>query len=308
MRNFKEKVAFITGGASGIGLGIAKAFADAGMKIVLADLRRDALDEAVAYFEKRQLPVHSIQLDVTDRAAYERAADETEKVFGKIHILVNNAGVGAGKSIEKTTFRDWDFGVAVNFMGVVNGILTILPRILKHGEEGHIVSTASMAALSAVEANAIYNATKSAVVALMETVACDLKNTNVGASVYCPGPVSSNLAVTSQLVRPDHLKNEEELAASPPVKGNPSANDLFMTPEEAGRRVLRGIERNDLYILTHPEFKEGVKARCDAILRAFPDEPLNKERTELLKKFGTLLYNPIYDIQTTPGPMDGKTE
>ena len=142
-------------------------------------------------------------------------------------------------------------------MGVVNGILTILPRILKHGEEGHIVSTASMAALSAVEGNAIYNATKSAVVALMETVACDLKNTNVGASVYCPGPVSSNLAVTSQLVRPDHLKNEEELAASPPVKET-SANGCY----DSGRsewRVLRGIERNDLYILTHPEFKEGGK-------------------------------------------------
>src|SRR5690554_3987024 len=207
MKNVAGKVAFITGGASGIGLGIAKACAGAGMKVIIADLRQEALDEAVTYFNDNKLPVHSIQLDVTDRDAYAKAADEAEKVFGKIHVLVNNAGIGMGGSIEKLTFKDWDFGIGINLMGVINGIVTILPRMLKHGEEGHIVSTSSMAALSAVDANAVYNATKSAVVALMETVAADLKNTKIGASAFCPGPVSSNLGVTSQAVRPDHLKN-----------------------------------------------------------------------------------------------------
>ncbi|NLM51796.1 MAG: SDR family NAD(P)-dependent oxidoreductase [Firmicutes bacterium] len=306
MQNVAGKVAFITGGASGIGLGIAKAFAKAGMKVVIADLRQDALDEAMTFFQEKKLPVHPVKLDVTDRQAYAQAADEAEKVFGKVHVLVNNAGVAMPGSIEKTTFKDWDFGVNVNLMGVVNGILTFLPRMLAHGEESHIVTTSSMSGLSVVDGNVIYNATKAALITMTETMAADLKNTNVGVSVFCPGPVSSNLGYTSQIVRSEHLKNEEQ-GQIPPRKTS-SAHEAFMSPEEVGLRVLRGIKRKDLYILTHPEFKTGLKARFDAILRAFPDEPINEKRVAVIKNIGTLLYNPIYEMQTTPGEPDWETE
>ncbi|HSW58468.1 MAG TPA: SDR family NAD(P)-dependent oxidoreductase [Dehalococcoidales bacterium] len=308
----KGKTAFVTGGASGIGLGIARALAAHGMNTVIADSRQDALDEAMVYFGKANLRVHPLKLDVTDRAAYTRAADETEALFGKIHVLVNNAGVAVGGPVQFTSFKDWDFGVGINIMGVINGIVIILPRILKHGEEGHIVTTSSTAGITAVGMNAIYNTTKFAVAGLMETLATDLQGTKVGASVFCPGPVASNLGKSTQANRPEHLKNDGPPAWRPPPPPSGSGNrpplfdtSLFMTPEEVGERVLRGIMRQDLFIFTHPEFKEGVRVRNEALLRAFPDEPDNVKRHELLARFGTLIYNPIYEKQTTPGPLNG---
>jgi NAD(P)-dependent dehydrogenase (short-subunit alcohol dehydrogenase family) len=307
MENLQGKVAFITGGASGIGLGIAKACARHGMKVVIADMRQEALDEALAYFKERNVPAHTIQLDVTNRDAYIKAADEAEAVFGKIHVLINNAGVAAGSGpMYKATFKDWDFIIGVNITGVANGIAIVLPRILEHGEGGHVVSTASKGALTCVGMSGLYCATKYAVAGMMETLATDLQGTGVGASVFCPGPVTSNLGVSSAAVRPENLKNDKEgILPPPPGAGKmPDWSKIFMPPEEVGERVIRGIKRNDLFILTHPEFKEGIIARNDAVVRAIPDEPVNEERKAVLKNFGTLLYNPIYDTQTTPGAPD----
>ena len=139
-----------------------------------------------------------------------------------------------------------------------------------------------------VDGNVIYNATKAALITMTETMAADLKY-KCGGFRFCPGPVSSNLGYTSQIVRSEHLKNEEQ-GQIPPRKTS-SAHEAFMSPEEVGLRVLRGIKRKDLYILTHPEFKTGLKARFDAILRAFPDEPINEKRVAVIKNIGTLLYN-----------------
>jgi NAD(P)-dependent dehydrogenase (short-subunit alcohol dehydrogenase family) len=149
MKELKDKVAFVTGGASGIGLGIVGACVEAGMKVVLADLRQDHIDQATEKFKHsgQTQRVHAIRLDVTDREAMSAAARETERVFGKVHLLVNNAGVGIQGPFQGITYADWDFGLAVNLGGVVNGIQTFLPRIRAHGEGGHIVSTASLAAL-----------------------------------------------------------------------------------------------------------------------------------------------------------------
>ena len=145
MDNVDGKVAFITGGASGIGLGMAKAFTKAGMKAVIADLRADHIAEAKAYFDAtpQKDAVHFIELDVTDRAAYARAADEAERVFGKVHVLCNNAGIGISGEISKATYHDWDWAMSVNLDGVFNGIHIFLPRIRAHGEGGHIVNTSS---------------------------------------------------------------------------------------------------------------------------------------------------------------------
>lgn len=307
MENLQGKTAFITGGASGIGLGISKACAGHGMNVVIADARREALYDARSWFIERKYPVHTIRLDVTDRPAYEAAADEAESVFGNIHVLVNNAGVAAGSGpLWDASFNDWDFIAGINITGVFNGIKTILPRILKHGEGGHVVSTASKGGLICVGMSGLYCATKYAVAGMMETLATDLQGTGVGASVFCPGPVTSNLGFSSAQVRPDTLKNETEKLPPPPPSGGkfPDWGKVFMSPEEVGERVIRGIKRNDLFILTHPEFKDGLIARNEAIVRAVPEEPANTERTEVLKNFGTLIYNPIYDTQTTPGLPD----
>jgi NADP-dependent 3-hydroxy acid dehydrogenase YdfG len=312
MENVEGKTAFITGGASGIGLGIAKACARYGMKVVIADSRQDALDEAMTYFKEKSLPVHPIKLDVADRPAYIKAADEAEAVFQKIHVLVNNAGVASGGITQNTTFKDWDFSVGVNIIGVANGLVIILPRILKHGEGGHVVSTSSTAGFCAVNGNIIYNACKYAIAGMMETLAGELMGTNVGASVLIPGPTTTNLGPSTFANRPEHLRNEGQTWPPQPPAGMPrrppamfeEMRKIFMDPVETGERVLRGIRRNDIFIHTHPEFREGYIARHDAVIRAIPDEPPNEKRREMIRKMGTLGYNPVYERQTTPGPPD----
>jgi NAD(P)-dependent dehydrogenase (short-subunit alcohol dehydrogenase family) len=312
MKDLKGKVAFITGGASGIGLGIAKACARHGMKVVIVDKRQKALDEAMAYFKEKKLPVHPIQLDVTDREAYAKAADEAEKVFGKIHVLVNNAGVGSGGPIQMTTFKDWDYSVSVNLGGVINGVVTILPRILKHGEGGHIVSTSSTNGIAATGVSVPYCTTKFAVAGMMEALATELQDKGIGASVLIAGPNMTNLGQSSFENRPEHLRNEGETWPPKPPPGAPnrprrSPEEMmtaFIDPAETGERVVRGIRNNDLFIHTHPEFKEGYIARHDAIIRAIPEEPRNQKRYDIISTFGTVFYNDIYDKQKPVGPPD----
>jgi NAD(P)-dependent dehydrogenase (short-subunit alcohol dehydrogenase family) len=309
MKDFKGKVAFITGGASGIGLGIAKAFAKYGMKVVIADSRQDALDEAMAYFKNSGQPVHPIKLDVTDRAAYVKAADEAEAVFGKIHVLVNNAGVSCGGPVQNLTYKDWDFGLSVNLGGVINGVMTVLPRILKHGEGGHIVSTSSTCGLMGSAGMTIYCTTKYAVTGMMECIATDLQDKGIGVSVLFPGLTRSNMGVSTVANRPPHLRNEGEPWPPPPPQRDPKRqsfdpNDVFMEPEETGERVVRGIRNNDLFIITHPEWKAGFRARNEAIMRAVPDEPRKQKRWDIIMTFGTIIYNDIYDKQKQVGPPD----
>ncbi len=301
MKKVRGKVAFITGGGSGIGLGMAKAFAANGMKIIIADIRQDALDEAMDYFQKTKYKVYPIRLDVTDRKAYAEAADKAESVFGKVHVLVNNAGVGAGGLMQDATFNDWDFVMGVNVTGVINGIVTFLPRMRKHGEECHVLATSSSGGIFAVGGAGIYCASKYAVAGIMESLATDLQGTNINVSVYFPGPVQSNLPITSNMLRPEHLKNEGQPQMPPPQNGRPQRppfdQSVFMDPVEVGERVLRGIKRGDLFIMTHPEFTDGIKARNKALLRSIPNELPDEKRHAMLKHFGTLLYNPIYDKQ-----------
>jgi len=312
MKDIKGKVAFITGGASGIGLGIAKACAKYGMKVVIVDSRQDALDEAMAYFKEKKLPAHPIKLNVTDRVAYAKAADEAEKVFGKIHVLVSNAGVGSGGGpVEKLTYKDWDYSMGVNVGGCINSIMTIVPRILKHGEGGHIVATSSTCGLMGSSNFTIYCTTKYAVAGMMECLATELQDKNIGVSILIPGPTMTNLGKSSFENRPAELRNEGETwppRMPPPPKGAPprrppgDMRGVMMEPEETGERVLRAIRDNDLFIITHPEWKAGFNARNEAIIRACPDEPRNEKRWDIIMNFGTIIYNPIYDKQKQVGP------
>jgi len=313
MKDIAGKTAFITGGASGIGLGIAKACAKYGMNVVIADMRQEALDEALAYFKAKNQPAYAVNLNVTDREAYAKAADEAESAFGNIHVLVNNAGVGAICSVDTMTYKDWDFGMGVILDGTINGVQTILPRMLKHGEGGHIVATSSTNGIAASGVALIYCTAKFAVAGMMEALGTELQGRNINCSVLVPGPTSTNLGRTSAETRPDDLKNEGvsyELPAPPPdadqeeMMARMSDPNVWMNPLETGERVLRGIRNNDLFIITHPEFKNGFNARHEAIMRACPDEPPNPSRLEVMQGFGTVMYNDIYDKQQQVGPPD----
>jgi NAD(P)-dependent dehydrogenase (short-subunit alcohol dehydrogenase family) len=272
MQNVQGKVAFVTGGASGIGLGIAGAFAAAGMKVVLADLRRDHIDEAMADFDRRgdAHNVHPIQLDVTDRKAMAAAADETERVFGKVHVLVNNAGIGIQGPFKGISYEDWDFGMAVNLGGVINGLQTFLPRIRAHGEGGHVVSTASLAALVPMPAQfVIYVAAKAAVVTISETIRDELLQENIGVTVLCPGPIRTNIGELAKNRPPqfgvgDAFREAEEAGAT--KVPFPS----MMEPAEVGSLVLNAVLHNELYVITHGEWRPMAEARHAAQLAATP--------------------------------------
>ena len=284
MQDLEGKVAFVTGGASGIGLGIVKRMVEAGMKVVIADLRQDHIDEALQYFEERQQGrnVHAIKLDVTDRAAMAAAADETEKVFGKLHVLVNNAGVGIEGPLKEASYADWDFGIGVNLGGVINGVQTFVPRIKKHGEGGHVVSTASLAGMVVMPANmAMYATAKAGVIAMMEAIRGELAADGIGVSVLCPGPIKSNIHQLSQN-RPQQFGGPSEgFAKAADYLATRQVSDLWMEPEQVGDMVLDAIRNDKLYIITHGEFADAVRGRMEAMLDAMPKE-LNPE---LLKSF-----------------------
>jgi NAD(P)-dependent dehydrogenase (short-subunit alcohol dehydrogenase family) len=272
MKDLEGKVAFVTGGASGIGLGIASAFVAAGMKAVLADLRQDHIDAAIAKFKQgaQSSSVHAIRVDVTDRAAMAAAADETERVFGKVHVVVNNAGIGIQGPFNGITYEDWDFGLAVNLGGVINGLQTFLPRIRSHGEGGHIVNTASLAALVPMPAQyVIYVAAKAAVVTISETIRGELTQENIGVSVLCPGPVRTNIGELAKN-RPakfgvgDAFQRAEEAGAT--HVPFPS----MMEPTQVGQLVLKAVQNNELYIITHGEWRQAAEARHEGLIAAMP--------------------------------------
>ena len=304
MDKLRGKTAFITGGASGLGLSIAKAASDAGMKVVLADLRKPVLDEALQWFKDNGREAVGIELNVTDREAFAKAAEEAISTFGNIHLLCNNAGIGCVRGpLWEVSSKDTDVAIDVNLRGVLNGIQAIVPGMLAHGEGGHIVNTSSKNGLLPPATLGLYNLTKGAVVSLTETLAAELPE-GYGASVFCPGPFKTNLGTTTREVQA-MLKGEPIPPESPSsMKEQLKDAELYFDPEEAfsrempaeiaGQLVLRGIRRGDLYIITHPEFYEGVKARYDAVLRAFPkDKP-----SEAFKNvFSFLTYNPVFAKQ-----------
>ena len=292
MKDTKGKVAFITGGASGIGLGMAKAFVSAGMKAVLADIRDDHLDAARAHFAEAGGEVHCLKLDVTDRDGFARAADEAEDVFGNVHVLCNNAGIGVAGPIQLATYDDWDWVMDVNLGGVINGVVTFVNRMIEHGEGGHIVNTASKSGLFSSGQAGLYITAKFGVVGLSEALRTDLQGTNVSVSAFCPGPVATNIG-DSPKTRPAN-RAETGYAETDKRRQNLGAEIIWMDAVEVGERVLNGIRNDEIYILTHPEFRDGVIARHEAIMRAFPDEPINRERADSIR---FLLSNPIYDAK-----------
>ncbi|HIC33889.1 MAG TPA: SDR family NAD(P)-dependent oxidoreductase [Gammaproteobacteria bacterium] len=277
MRNITGKVAFITGGASGMGLAMARSFAAAGMKVAIADIEQDALDRVKAEFDASNAEVITLQVDVTDRAAMEAAADATEAAFDKVHVLVNNAGVAVGGSLDQMSYEDWDWVMGVNLDGVVNGLQAFVQRIKAHGEGGHVVNTASLAGHFAIPGLGIYTATKYAVVGISETLRADLKQHDIGVSVLCPGVVNTNI-FDSGRNRPSHLQGETDTAKmvlSEDVAGPEQEQRLAemmakaLDPAVVGDMVLHSIQEDEFYIFSHPELEPMVSGRAAEVTDAF---------------------------------------
>jgi NAD(P)-dependent dehydrogenase (short-subunit alcohol dehydrogenase family) len=290
MQNVSRKTAFVTGGASGIGLGIAKALLAAGMNVVIADIRDDHLAEATEELAGGD-KVLAVKLDVTDRADYARAADAAEAAFGKIHILCNNAGVAVVGPTELATFADWDWVMNVNVGGAINGVTTLLPRILAHGEGGHIVNTCSMSGLVPVAGTTIYSTGKAALVTMMECMRPELESRGVICSAFCPGAVQSNIADAGK-TRPADLADTGYAEADKRRQDGGNMFHLYQTKEEVGQRVLQGILDDELYILTHSEFLTGVSDRANAMIASVPAKL--PENEEYKNTFAMLFNSPIW--------------
>ncbi|MEY4763265.1 MAG: hypothetical protein RLZZ200_3122 [Pseudomonadota bacterium] len=279
LRDVAGKVAFITGASSGIGLGQARVFHEAGMKVVIGYIRDDQVGPALDSFRTDRDRVHAIKVNVVDRAAMKAAADEIEGRFGKIHLLSNNAGIGPLTPLWMTEPKDFDQAIAVNLTGVFNGIHEFLPRIRRHGEGGHVVTTSSMSGVLPTEGGGAgsYTATKFGVVGMMEILRSEMDalNAGVGASVYCPGLVATNIFELEKNVNATFGGPDSTAKAGP---ADAPANEARirriigagMDPLEAGRIVLDGIRQNDMWIFSHPEFREGLQERHDALLASVP--------------------------------------
>jgi NAD(P)-dependent dehydrogenase (short-subunit alcohol dehydrogenase family) len=290
MQNLSGKTAFVTGGASGIGLGIAKALLGAGMNVVIADIRDDHLADATEELAGGDR-VLAVKLDVTDRADYARAADAAEAKFGKVHILCNNAGVAVVGPTDLATFADWDWVMGVNLGGVINGVTTMLPRLLRHGEGGHIVNTSSMSGMVPVGGTTIYSTAKAAVLTMMETMRPELESRGVICSAFCPGAVQSNIAQAGQ-TRPAELADTGYAEADKRRQNGGNHFHLYQTKEEVGERVLQGILNDELYILTHSEFLGGVTDRANAMIASVPVQL--PENEEYKQTFAMLFNSPIW--------------
>ena len=303
----KDKVAYITGGSSGIGLGIARVFHEAGMKVVIGYLDEQHIGEALKHFPDKDPRLHAIKHDVMDRDAWEHTADEIEKKFGGLHVLVNNAGVGLQAPASTGTYKDWEWGLGVNLWGPINGVHTYVPRMLASKQGAHIVTTTSTSGILPGSGAGIYTVAKIAAVGLMEELRLELRNTNIGTSAFIPGLTATNIG-QSESYRPAALKNDGPPAVAPgaqprtagaggpprprpPLPSNTSGGPAAVRPMDAvvaARFVLNGILNNDLFIVAEPEYRAGVEARCNALLESMTQfKPLPAE----------LLHGNVYRTQ-----------
>jgi NAD(P)-dependent dehydrogenase (short-subunit alcohol dehydrogenase family) len=271
MRDFEGKVAVVTGAASGIGKALAERFAREGMKVVLTDIEKAALDDAVQTLRREEHEVVGVVADVSSAESVDSLAAEAVATFGKVHVLCNNAGVlGANRPLWECSLRDWQWTVGVNLWGVIHGVRSFVPLMLAHGEEGHVVNTASVAGL--IPGGGIYGITKHAVVSLSESLYTQLRQheEKIGVSALCPGFVATNL-IDSERNRPAHLMNETtEAPTAEMLAGRAAARERLaggMAPANIADAVVEAVKEDRFYILPHPEYDEMIQRRMENILK-----------------------------------------
>ncbi|HEY0682161.1 MAG TPA: SDR family NAD(P)-dependent oxidoreductase [Steroidobacter sp.] len=273
MTDVSGRIAFITGGANGIGLGIARSLARAGAKLALADVDVAALARAKAELQG-MTQVETYQLDVRDRIAYASTADEVESRLGPVSLLFNNAGVLVAEAPAKINYDLWDFALGINVNGVINGVQTFLRRMVERRQGGHIVNTASGAGLAATTGSGVlYCTTKYAVVGMSEALNVELRGADIGVSVLCPGPVATGIVHRSHEVAPKgavQLSAEHEKRRAGLREQINQALQQGTSPDTVGEMVLRAVRENRLYIHTDRFMEEPIKARTQALLAALP--------------------------------------
>lgn len=266
MLDLKGKVAFVTGAASGIGLGIAEALGAQGMSVMIADIDDGALASAVTHLRRREVRADGVVCNVADRADVGAAAQRTLAQFGKVHVVCNNAGVPVGGPFGKVPRGDWNWVIDVNLLGVVHGMETFVPLIDAQGEGGWVVNTSSMAGLLSPPMMEPYCGAKAAVVAMSEGWSAQLAARSIGVSVLCPGVVQSRIDEAYQ--RRPTAYGETPAPVSRPAKALSMVQE-GIPARAVGDRVVEAIKNGDLYVFTHPEYKAPVEARFRRILAAF---------------------------------------
>ncbi len=271
MKEFKGKVAVITGGASGIGRAIADRCGKEGMKMVLADVEDASLAQAETELKAAGATVLAVKTDVSKRNDVERLAERAFDAFGQVHLLFNNAGVAAGGAPWEATWNDWEWVIGVNLWGVIHGVKVFTPRMLEQNTECHIVNTSSAAGLVLGGGSSPYAVTKHAVVALSESMYTSLEQRKslVKVSVLCPGVVRTNIANVERN-RPAELRNES-IPISPEMQAGSAAfkavMDAAMPPSQVAEVVFNAIRQEQFYILSHPEWIEVIQLRTESLLR-----------------------------------------
>jgi NAD(P)-dependent dehydrogenase (short-subunit alcohol dehydrogenase family) len=263
LKDLQGKVAYISAASDGIGLGIARAASNAGMIVVIGYRNEERLKAALPLFKPGNAGVLPFRHDVTDRAGWNQLVEQVKSKYGKLHLVVNNAGIKTLRQASQARYDEWDNAVAVNFTAIYNSVAACLPHMLEHGAGGHFVTTASMGGLLPGVNAGVYTSTKIAAVGIMEALRVELESTNIGTSVFCPGAVNTDNYIGSGEENPYRAR-----AGAPPRFSGPPAG---MDPLEAGERVLNGVINNDLFILSHPEFQPGMKERFDTIMLSTPE-------------------------------------
>ena len=290
MKDFKDKVAVVTGAASGIGRGMAETFVAAGMKVVLSDIESGALEKTTDCLRDAGADVHAVHTDVSKPEQVDELAKQTLEKYGAVHVLCNNAGiatgVGGGASW-KSPLNDWQWILGVNLMGVVHGIRAFLPLMIEQDSEAHIVNTASLAGL--IPGGALYGATKFAVVALSENTYLELQRGGYKPkmSVLCPGFVDTNI-VDSERNRPAEFAHQTPRQTGPDAQAfRKWFSELLknsLSPREVGNQVLTAIREERFYILTHPEWNPLIEERMKDILNGRNPTPRPPPGIELLRR------------------------
>ncbi|HEX4079259.1 MAG TPA: SDR family NAD(P)-dependent oxidoreductase [Rhizomicrobium sp.] len=270
MKDFRGKTVFVTGGASGIGFALARAFGREGAQIALADIDFDAARQAADRLHHEQIKATAICCDVSQRHALEHAALETVAAYGKVHIVCNNAGVAVGGPLGTIGASDWDWIIDVNLKSVVCGTEIFYPLIRSHGEGGHFINTASMAGLISPPGLEPYSATKFAVVAMSEGWAQQLQPLNIGVSVLCPGYVRTRIHESGR-ARPERYGGSGEVDAGVGATRQEAAENVMhgIDPDIVGARVIECVRAGELFIFTHPMMRDFVEARFQFIRAGF---------------------------------------